>query len=220
MVYKIFSIDKRGSVHPGAAVEGITLRAGIEIPAIIVGEQGRGRERGLLPVEGAAPGDTIYAAALGSTRAGRPKLIAAQGIAAEAEAAIVVCRVEPGYRGGTEYSGASRKFQCGESPWSWATPECLLLREQKPQVCPGCGKKFFREISAPAPGQVLVLGRVAQGDAGRMGGGEQRILLLPAGETLRIERSGRLYGEPAELWYKYVPLQGLVCTTPEEADLH
>lgn len=219
-IFRIYTLDKRGSVHPGAAVEEITLRSGAVIPAITVGEEGRGRERGLLPVQGAPGAAPIYAAALSSTRAGRPKLIVSAQ-ASQDSAIIVVCRVEPGFRGGIEYTGPRLGVQCGDALWSWATPECLEIRSHRPEDgrCPGCGKRFFRERTAPAPGQILISGRVAQGDAGRMGGGEQRILLLPAGQTLRIERTGRLYGEPGEIWYTYTPERGLIASSPEEADL-
>jgi hypothetical protein len=47
---KVFTVDN-GIVTHGARVENITLSgAGVTIPCIVVGEEGRGRERGILPV--------------------------------------------------------------------------------------------------------------------------------------------------------------------------
>ncbi|AFV77253.1 hypothetical protein Theos_2263 (plasmid) [Thermus oshimai JL-2] len=74
--YLIFTVD-RGHVVPGARVEKFVLRgAGVEVPALLLGEEGRGRKLFPVPVVGAAPGDTILAAEVGQTRTGRPKLLA------------------------------------------------------------------------------------------------------------------------------------------------
>ncbi|MBI1934159.1 hypothetical protein HYS30_00665, partial [Candidatus Peregrinibacteria bacterium] len=49
--FRIFTISS-GSVEEGAQVGKLTLKgAGIDIPAILVGESGRGREVGALPVQ-------------------------------------------------------------------------------------------------------------------------------------------------------------------------
>ena len=49
---RIFTVLE-GTVTEGAAVEMLRLSgAGIQIPAIIIGEEGRGRKRGVLPVAG------------------------------------------------------------------------------------------------------------------------------------------------------------------------
>jgi hypothetical protein len=43
---------------------------------------------------------------------------------------------------------------------------------------------------------VLAEGRIAQGEAGRMGAGSQWLLMVRVGDLLRYEVDGRLYGEP------------------------
>jgi hypothetical protein len=93
-----------GKVSAGALVEEFTLSSGTKIPAILVGEKGRGRELGVLPVEGAQPGDHILAARIGQTRSGRPKLIAAAA-AEDHDRAIVVFRTSIGFRGGNFHEG-------------------------------------------------------------------------------------------------------------------
>ena len=48
---KIFTIEN-GKVTEGARVDTFTLKsAGVSIPAILIGEEGRGRKLGVLPVQ-------------------------------------------------------------------------------------------------------------------------------------------------------------------------
>jgi hypothetical protein len=48
--YRVFTVAS-GEVIPGAAIDILHLKgAGMSIPAIIIGEEGRGRERGVVPV--------------------------------------------------------------------------------------------------------------------------------------------------------------------------
>ena len=46
---------------------------------------------------------------------------------------------------------------------------------------------------------IRATGQCAQGDAGRMGGGPEHLLVLPPGQHVLISRTGRLYGAPAIL---------------------
>jgi len=57
----VWTVGENRKPQPGAEVVSFRLRAGIEIPALLVGEEGRGRELGVLPVEGAQPGERIAA---------------------------------------------------------------------------------------------------------------------------------------------------------------
>ena len=55
--YRVFTIAN-GNVTEGAAIRTLKLKgAGIEIPVIMVGEEGRGRERGVVPIGGTLPTD-------------------------------------------------------------------------------------------------------------------------------------------------------------------
>ncbi|HWP61819.1 MAG TPA: hypothetical protein VN495_04420, partial [Candidatus Paceibacterota bacterium] len=48
--YPVFTVSS-GTVLPGASISLLHLKgAGIDIPAVMVGEEGRGRERGVVPV--------------------------------------------------------------------------------------------------------------------------------------------------------------------------
>ena len=172
MVLKVFTVYGP-TVEEGAEVSEFTLSSGVKIPAILVGENGRGRELGVLPVVGVRPGERIYAAQLGQTASGKPKLLAASPEHAASAPAIVVFRTGIGFRGSNSHEG---------------------------------------EFS------VMVRGAIAQGAAGRMGWGEQLVVLLPEGSIVKVRRSGRLYGAPPE--YHYV-LQGgqILVATPEEREL-
>jgi hypothetical protein len=101
-----------GTVEHGTTISEFTLSTGITIPAILVGEKGRGRELGVLPVEGAQPGDRIVAARIGLTRSGRPKLIAAAQ-AEDYDRAIVVFRTSIGFRGWNSHEGEFQRLASG-----------------------------------------------------------------------------------------------------------
>ena len=105
-MYKVFTVAN-GTVTPGAEVEEFTFRNGeVKIPAILVGEEGRGRSLGVLPVSGAVAGDIIHAADIGTTRSGKPKLWSQQeGAATSKEKVIVVFKTHIGFRGSNTHTG-------------------------------------------------------------------------------------------------------------------
>lgn len=167
MSYRVFTIGgtvAAGTVEEGAVVESFTFRNGeITIPAIAVGEEGRGRTLGVLPVVGANVGDTIHAANIGETRSGKSKLIVSKS-AKSSDKAIVVMRTKIGFRGSNSHTG---------------------------------------DRGAEFPGEVLVAGVIAEGAAGRAGGGKQIIALIPKDVVFRTSYSGRLYGAPSEHFYLF-----------------
>jgi len=172
MVLKVFTIFGP-TVEEGAAVEEFVLSSGVKIAALLVGEKGRGRELGVLPVVGVRPGERIYAAQVGQTASGKPKLLAVPPEHAAPAPAIVVLRTGIGFRGGNSHVG-----------------------------------EFM----------TIVRGVIAQGIAGRMGSGEQLVVLLPEEKVLKVRRFGRLYGAPPE--YHYVLREGkILVATPEEREL-
>ena len=80
---KLFTI-RNGETSEGARVDSFTLKgAGVTIPAILIGEEGRGRKLGVLPVQ-LLPSSYkewqekvryINFAEVGTTKAGKPKLL-------------------------------------------------------------------------------------------------------------------------------------------------
>lgn len=143
------------------------------IHAILVGEEGRGRKLGVLPVAGEfetrapTPGNPavglVRAAQIGETRSGSAKLIAVPAPDTD-EAAIVVFQTAIGFRGDNAHQGMN---------------------------------------GADLPGRILVDGRIAQGQAGAMGSGRQIVLLLPKDEVVHVHIGGRMYGEPRDWYYVF-----------------
>ncbi len=209
--FRIFTVSD-GAVTDGAKVEKFVIQgAGVEIPAILVGEEGRGRRLGVLPVAGAKPDDTIVAAELGLTRSGKPKLIA-RSDPTTTDKAIVVLWSPIGYRGSNEHTGDRSE--------RWHCIQCGLAGDSNPPArCPTCGPLggIQREF-LPFPGEVLVQGRIADGEAGRVGSGEQLVALVPQGVWFRVGFSGRRYGAPMAWYYRFDGNQ-VIAVTWEERQL-
>lgn len=198
-MYPVFTIED-GKVSAGAQAVAFELTsAGKSIPAITVGESGRGRELGVLPVEGVDAGGTILAARVGETRSGKPKLIAGT-VETTAESAIVVLRTGIGFRGSNGHDGDFTGWVCADG--STGGPRGSAPAEAE--------YKF-----SPRPGRELCRGRIADGLAGRAGGGEQLVLFVPKGEIFSAYRTGRLYGAPARHYYVFDGEQVLAATWKE-----
>ena len=182
-----------GSITDGARVQIFEAKSGeFRIPAIMVGESGRGRSLGVLPVANVSvdeiektekesgyhdKGFRIIAAGVGETHSGNPKLFAMDKVTNE-ETAIVVFRTSIGFRGGNSHDAE------GEAPF-------------------------------PA---ILCTGTIAEGAAGRMGSGMQFVLLLKKGIPVSVSRSGRLYGAPSTHYYEFTGKR-LVVMTAQERDI-
>jgi len=195
-----------GDVVPYARIEEYTLKgAGLKIPAIIIGEAGRGRQLGVLPVYGASPGDQIRFGRLEQTRSGRPKLVVLP--APEGPDALAILRTPIGFRGGNSHTGDRSGWYCS-GKIDWERTPCLdngvrtLRPLPAPEQCLECGAPV--EICYhPFPGRVVVEGTIAQGAAGRMGCGQQLIAVIQPGTIFRTHYSGRLYGRPSAHYYFY-----------------
>ena len=159
-VFRCFS-----NSSPQIAVERHSIKAApeVELWAILVGEQGRGRWRSALLVD-RPEGD-------GDVRHVR---VAAQAPTSD-DWCILHLPLSIGFRGGNGYSG-----DIVSSPDNGE----ILERLSDPSI-------------------VLCEGEIAQGDAGGMGSGTQRVCLLPRGKVLRTYRTGRLYGAPASRYWLF-----------------
>lgn len=227
---KIFTVAG-GKVQDGAVVERFTLQgAGVTIPAVLVGETGRGRKLGVLPVdllphqrqEWEEKGKVIiYSAKIGQTKSGRPKLIATEAHDT-VDHILVVLRTPIGFRGSNSHTGDRVEEYWTLDSWykESATKAGIPIkdrytadevREYSPRIMKThYGKDeeyvwdagFNRQLKfAPFPGEILVEGVIAQGDAGRMGSGHQYVAIIPKGVVFRTGYSGRLYGKPAAHYY-------------------
>jgi len=89
---------------------------------------------------------------------------------------LVVLRSPIGFRGWNAHTGFS----------------LVAWRERK---TPGVSWPEF-------PGQIVATGVIAQGDAGRMGSGEQLVAWMKPGDQFRIYIGGRRYGSPKAYYYR------------------
>jgi hypothetical protein len=185
-IFKIFTI-KSETVEEGANVDTYELKgAKTNIPAIIIGEKGRGRHLGVLPVhltnsqlkEWREKGVVrINAAEIGKTKAGKPKLFAKKDANSD-EQVIAVMPTTIGFRGSNSHTGD---------------------RNGETESSSGEKKPTFDEF----PGEVLADGTIAQGAAGRAGSGTQIIASIPKDKVFRTGYNGRLYGAPAAHYFKW-----------------
>lgn len=223
MKLKVFTIEN-GTVTEGARVESFTLQgAGVSIPAILVGEEGRGRRLGVLPVqllpdshkEWQEKGYThILSAETGTTKAGKPKLFQTED-ADTTEKCVCVFRTMIGYRGGNSHTG-DRKEEYWTPNWVGQSKLSALslelkekyTKEEAIQVAEKLNSPldalFKKEIEFhPFPGEILSEGIIAQGAAGRMGSGYQYVAIMPEDTVFRTGYSGRLYGAPSADYYVF-----------------
>jgi hypothetical protein len=165
---KIFTVGN-GTVEEGATVNTVTIKsADVQIPAICVGEEGRGRKLSYIPISGVSEQKWVTNVKLGETRTGKPKFRAITlETDTDTEECVIVFLHTAGYRGRAGVTGDIRE------DLDWGTR------------------------SLNFPGKILVEGAIAQGAAGRAGGNPQYIAKLKKGDVFRIARGGRLYGNPS-----------------------
>ena len=190
---KIFTISS-GEVEEGVKVEEFELKgARVKIPAIIIGESGRNRNLGIIPVRFSPKTAeefkttkvaTLFNVNIVSTKSGKP---AVQEISGDADDSQCVCvfRTKIGFRGSNTH--------CGDY----------------------CGTM---DNYLPFPGKILVTGSIAQGDAGRMGQGLQVVATMPKDIWFSTCYTGRLYGDPPSHFYLFNG-ENITSVTLEEKQL-
>lgn len=257
--YRVFTVES-GKVSEGARIDTLHLKgAGIDIPAIIIGEEGRGREQAAMPVAnppsvpcpargtdpwtlsdacekcgtpldskkdggstrhhpdaGMVTGRLLYAE-VGQTKAGKPKFFGKPAPTTE-DRIIVIFRTTMGFRGGNSHTGDRGGWKCTKYGCDAAGEGAVEV----PETCPKCGATGgwdggpsiqFTEF----PGEILVSGHIAQGDAGRMGSGQQLVALIPRDIVFRTSYSGRRYGAPGSHYYVWNGEKLIAATWDERA---
>jgi len=208
---KVFTIEK-GVVTEGARVENLHLKgAGIDIPVIKIGEEGRGRRLEVVAVAGKNAGEQLMFAEIGQTKSGKPKLLAREEAGTD-EKIIVVFRTPIGFRGGNSHTG---------DRIGWSCASCRVERDEEvPKTCPRCGALDGGTLGpkikfAPFPGEIIAQGVIAQGDAGNMGSGDQLVAVMLKGVVFSTGYTGRLYGAPLAHYYMWDGKQLLSATWEE-----
>ena len=234
---KIYTVEN-GKVTEGVRVDSFTLKgAGVTIPAILVGEEGRGRKLGVLPVqllpdsynEWQEKGEVVITAAkVGKTKAGKPKLIEVSEVT-DTGRCVCVFKTKIGYRGGNSHTGDCKE-EYWVPNWFWRPDISALGKELKKKYTKEEAIAIVEELDSsyqwdtiferelefhPFPGEILCEGIIAQGAAGRMGSGDQLVAVMPAGIVFRTGYSGRLYGAPSAHYYVYRDGQLLSATWEE-----
>lgn len=192
---KIYTFNR--GIQEGAKVTLFKLSGGAEIPAILLGEPGRGRKLTVVPVhlskenrEILLTGEPvrIFDAKIGETQSGALKLIETNEW--DKHKYIGVFKTPIGFRGGNSHTG-------DRSP-DWTKEKGGFL---------------------PFPGEILADGVFAQGDAGGMGSGKELLALCEVEKTYRAASSGRLYGAEGAYYYKVLPDGSTLMCTGSERDI-
>uniref|UniRef100_A0A6M3IYW6 Uncharacterized protein n=1 Tax=viral metagenome TaxID=1070528 RepID=A0A6M3IYW6_9ZZZZ len=187
MIYKVFTIAS-GTILEGAKVSDVTLSGGVKIQAIIIGEEGRGSWREIIPVQGLREDEKdIFFAKIGETQSGKKKLLA-KSQADTDEKIICVFLTKIGFRGSNRHTGDR-------------TPD---WKEESGDFYPFSGEQLTEKP-----------GVISQGAAGRMGSGQQLIALMPKNVVFRTCYGGRLYGAPSAHYYKWTGSELLHATWDE-----
>jgi hypothetical protein len=201
----VFSIINN-KVVTGAKVEDRKIQGGaITIQVVSVGEEGRGRLLGYIPVSNCGlytdDDGMLLMADVGLTRAGTPKLVPPK-TTLDHDECIVVLKTGMGYRGGNTHTGDRFGWACKECGNSYKGQDPLV--QPAPRECPmGTGVCGTTSVYARFPGQELAKGIIAQGMAGAMGSGEQKIVVMPKDVVFRTEFFGRMYGQPGSYYYRF-----------------
>lgn len=185
---KAFTIEN-GKVSRGILVDTHTLKtAGVTLPIVGVGEPGRGRQFSYLPV---------------SLKDSKSQW--------ESEGKVIINNVTVGVN-------QNILLKLVESGQDSNTDQCLIVFLTHFGYRGGnahTGDKSEEKGYLPFPGEVLVSGRIAHGDAGNMGAGSQIIAVMPSEKVFRIGYSGRLYGTPDEHFGIYQDGELLLMTYEE-----
>lgn len=216
---RIFTVYN-GTVESGVNVGSYTVTSSppVTFPAIVIGEQGRGRSLGILPVQltdqaysnwKAGEKVIINSATVGNTRSGAPKLFESP-VEDETESVILVLRTGCGFRGGNSHTGDRSSWYCEKChhiqglDYDYQPVHTYPADGNCPKAEEGSYGHETRLVFDPWPGKNLVTGSTAQGAAGRMGGGTHLITIMPVGSIFRTSKSGRLYGNPSAHYFKVV----------------
>ena len=138
--------------------------------------------------------------------------------------ALVLADIAAGFRGKTKWTGVKQEeFPCpdrgGELVYAWegSCIECGVdyIPVANGYTHPNAGTIINWEQFPTSGITILTQGYKAQGETGNMGGHAVMLLLMEQGAAFRVERIGRLYGEPAERYVLWTGKELLLGTNDE-----
>jgi len=186
---RIFTVEPGRRVMHCALVKSFAVTPDTVVPAITVGESGRGRRLGVLPVRLSNDSYKLWKengkvevehVELSSTRSGRPALVETSGSEADDEVVLVILGWI-GFRGSNALE--------------------VIDPDLKLDAC------------------IAVSGTIAQGDAGRMGSGGQWVVKVPVDTRLRFRVGGRLYGAPSRYIIDVATKSHVICVSEDAYEL-
>lgn len=205
---KIFTITAP-QVTSGALIETFTIKGvGVKIPAILIGEEGRGRKLGVLAVQLLPESQKIWEekgsvmildVKLGETKSGATKLIEIEKKDGSGMC-VAVLRTGMGFRGSNAHQGDVAEEI--ENVGFDGEPAPTTLKYH------------------PFPAYSIICeGQIAEGLAGNMGSGTQLIATMHANEVFSTFLGGRMYGAPRRHFYQFNGTELVGGLTPESRDL-
>ena len=200
------AVDGAEVIHEPARNKGSKKKSGNRLFSSI--KIGKNSRPGVLSVDMMRIKNTgrLFAAAVGQTKAGNPRLLAFDRARAKDGTGIIgVFRWGVGFRGSNEYTGDRHGYEC--SHWEGDTQCSFVLDEpMAPGKCPQCGHESLVPRFHPFPGNILTEARVKEGHSI----GRHIIAALAAGSIFRAAYEGqRIDGGPPEMYY-YVAEGGQV----------
>lgn len=125
----------------------------------------------------------ITRCSIGSTRSGKPKIVQESG--RDIGSVLVILRTDIGNRGhhNIQHQGEKITWRCKRCDKRSASGEGV-----PPKKCPECGTGIHLHISySPFPGEILAIGVIASGEAGRAASGKQWIAVVPVGSIFLVK---------------------------------
>ncbi|MCM8827636.1 MAG: hypothetical protein NC904_09015 [Candidatus Omnitrophica bacterium] len=186
---KVFTLNDDLSVSEGAKIVKKNLKNDITLDAVLIGQEGRGRELGVIPVQLLTPWDgegerRIKNVKLGTTQSGHPKFLEVEND--NDTDIVIVARTPIGFRGGNKH--------------------LLDIIEITPE-------SVFPNL------KVISWGIIAQGIAGYMGSGYQFVWQITPPIEIKIKLEGRLYGRPADWKLRVSKDGSVKCAPTKEWEL-
>lgn len=233
---RVFTVAD-GRVEVGATIGTLQLKgAGISIPAIIIGEEGRGREQGVVPVANppqvpcSGQGKSLYTSGEFCPKCSVP-------LVPEAGEGFDKKRLHPreGLVVGELMFAEIGKTKAGKpkfiSASSADTDDRIIVVFRTPIGYRGSNSHTGDRtgevrkdpwdgdvtVFHPFPGEIIIGGHLAQGLAGRAGSGEQLVAIIPKGVVFRTGYSGRRYGGHLAHYYLWDGQRLLAATWEERA---
>jgi hypothetical protein len=216
---RIYTI-RHQEIKPYAEVEKITLSNGTVINAITVGEKGRGRHMEIIPIVLLnEENKKVTNVTLGTTKSGKPKFIEIKSD--EDNEIVVVQKHKQGFRGHLEYWGDYHVKEIPETEElvkKYGRPSYYCRYEDNSEIIHDGDGYFLRIHRNKYCLKDIAVGRIADGDAGRVGSAEQKISIGKPGDIWGIKRTGRLYGNPSTYFY-HITAKGINVATRQEREI-